>query len=109
MMTRTRSIDRIRARQARPAIAAGDTEPILQRQRDPAPGPEATALTLDVAARVRVALGELTDVQRRALELAYFEGLSQSDIAERLREPLGTVKTRIRTALQKLRAVMERG
>lgn len=108
MMTRTRSIDRIRARQARPAMT-GDAEPILQRQQDPAPGPEAATLTQDSAARVRAALAELTAVQRRALELAYFEGLTQTDIAERLREPLGTVKTRIRTALQRLRAVMERG
>jgi RNA polymerase sigma-70 factor (ECF subfamily) len=52
---------------------------------------------------VREALQELPDEQRESLELAYFEGLSQTEIAERTGLPLGTVKTRMRLALQKLR------
>ena len=52
---------------------------------------------------VRDALLELPDAQRRALELAYFEGLSQSEIAERLQEPLGTIKTRMQLGMKKLR------
>ena len=107
MMTRTRSIDRLRARQVRPA-ATGDVEARLQQQRDPSPDPEAEAVTTDAVARMRRAFAELTEGQRLAIELAYFEGLSQADIAEQLREPLGTVKTRIRSGLLKLRAAMVR-
>ncbi len=53
--------------------------------------------------RVREALDTLSPPQRQAIELAYFEGLSQSEIAERLQEPLGTIKTRVRLGMQKLR------
>ena len=52
---------------------------------------------------VRQALASLSAPQREAIELAYFEGLSQSEIAERLQEPLGTVKARVRLGMQKLR------
>ncbi len=53
--------------------------------------------------QVQLALEALSPPQRRAIELAFFEGLSQSEIAERLQEPLGTMKTRVRLGMQKLR------
>lgn len=64
---------------------------------------EAEVLSQDSARRVRGALGRLNENQRHVIELAYFEGLSQSEMAERMGQPLGTVKTWVRTALKNLR------
>jgi RNA polymerase sigma-70 factor (ECF subfamily) len=60
-------------------------------------------VTADEERRVRDAMGQLSEAQRRALQLAYFEGHSYREVAEYLEVPLGTVKTRIRDALKRLR------
>jgi RNA polymerase sigma-70 factor, ECF subfamily len=64
---------------------------------------EADVLSQDRARRVRAALERLNENQRHVIELAYFEGLSQTEMAERMGQPLGTVKTWVRTALKNLR------
>jgi RNA polymerase sigma-70 factor, ECF subfamily len=93
-MARTRALDRLRRR--------------TSRREDP--GDPSSAATesprTEEALAVRKALEGLTADQRRALELAYYEGLTQSEIATRLGEPLGTIKTRIRTAMIRLREVL---
>lgn len=100
MIARTRAIDRLRARQSRPDTT-GDI--LLDRMPGHTEPPSDALLANEQCARIRQGLGALPAEQRTALELAYFEGLSQSEIAERLAAPLGTIKTRIRTALATLR------
>ena len=58
---------------------------------------------IDRARRLKDAFEKLTPQQKTALELAYYEGLSQTEMADRLKQPLGTVKTWVRTALKHLR------
>ena len=101
IMTRARSLDRLRRRRAR--IADTEMDPAAPHPKDPDVDQETLAITAEEAGRLRGALDVLPDGQRTAIELAYYEGLSQSDIAARLQQPLGTVKTRIRTGLLKLR------
>ena len=64
---------------------------------------EQDILTSDQARRVKAAVEKLSPNQRQVIELAYFEGLSQTEMAERMGQPLGTVKTWVRTALKNLR------
>ncbi len=64
---------------------------------------EKVAINADQARRVREAMAKLDENQRSVIELAYFEGLSQSEMAERMGQPLGTVKTWVRSALKNLR------
>jgi RNA polymerase sigma-70 factor (ECF subfamily) len=97
-ITRNRAIDRLRRRGAVSRLVSGAAnEPT-------ATGTTPLELVEQRQARekIQAALRELTPEQRQVLELGYFEGLSQSEIATRLKEPLGTVKTRVRAALQKL-------
>ena len=100
MMARTRAIDRLRAQQTRRDAGA---EPDPERVPSSAVPVPDQIIANQQAARVRGAMVALPAEQQTVLELAYFEGLSQSEIAERLQIPLGTVKTRIRSALALLR------
>lgn len=96
-IARSRAIDRLRAQKAR-QMPSGPQDPV-------APGIDPAA-ELDAAQRaqiVRAAVAALDTEERTALELAYFSDLSQSQIAQRLKIPLGTVKTRIRSAMIRLR------
>ena len=57
--------------------------------------------------RILAALSGLPESQREVIMLAYFEGYSQSEMADKLKQPLGTVKTRVRLAMQKLRTILD--
>lgn len=69
-------------------------------------GPDPAASDLDTREAVRAALASLPPAQRQAVELAFYGGLTRVEIAERLGEPLGTVKTRLRLAMLKLRDLL---
>jgi len=106
MMARSRAIDRLRAKRARPETAAESNA--AESVPDAAMRQDLDLLSAEQVAQVRRALEELPEAQRVALELAYYEGLTHSEIAVRLDEPLGTVKTRIRQAVIKLRESLAR-
>ncbi len=107
-MARNRAIDRLRSKQRRARLRDEftDEQDVNPTGAAPITGEEAAARR-DTCASVRTAVRELTDVQRQAIEMAYFEGLTQLEIADRLGEPLGTVKARIRRGIGKLRRLVQ--
>ena len=104
-MTRNRAIDRVRARKRRSELLSESVPSDLGYEVNEAgAGDSADELWgKEKAAAVRAALANLPAEQRAALQLAYYSGLTQQEIAEKLREPLGTVKASIRRGLLKLR------
>ena len=104
MRARTRAIDRVRAiRRRSETFVAPLDEGVAAAAPDPGGDAAERAEDRDL---VLGALGRLSDPQREVLELAYYGGLTQTEIAERLKQPLGTVKTRIRLGLEPLREVL---
>ena len=97
--THGRSVDLLRADTSRRAREDRDARRTAESGYDI----EHEVLDLATSEHVRRSLAALPTDERQAIELAYFEGLSQSEIAERLQEPLGTIKTRVRLGMQKLR------
>jgi RNA polymerase sigma-70 factor, ECF subfamily len=102
MLARSRALDRRRALASRNRTA---TEAANEGPERSADGVLQTVVAED-ARRVRLALESISEAHREVLQLAYFEGLSQSEIAARLARPLGTVKTHTRLGLLKLRELL---
>jgi RNA polymerase sigma-70 factor, ECF subfamily len=106
MLTRTRAIDRVRARRARPdqqsAVDPDAAPPAVSTSRNP----EQVTIASDDARQVTQALTVLPTEQRALIELAYYQGLTHSEIAEQTGVPLGTVKTRLRSAMATLREAL---
>jgi RNA polymerase sigma-70 factor (ECF subfamily) len=105
-MARNTAIDRIRQKSAQPKMMAFEPdetpEPV---SRDSSP--EEQSLDRERRRRVQQVLNELPDEQREALVLAFFGGLTHIELAEQLGEPLGTIKSRIRMGLMRLRGLLE--
>ncbi|HKD17860.1 MAG TPA: sigma-70 family RNA polymerase sigma factor [Thermoanaerobaculia bacterium] len=100
--TRSRAIDRVRSRSSSSRPEARRLDDLSLEPAAPV-DVEAASAERQWEAVCRSAVGELPGDQRKVLELAYFEGLTQQEIAERTATPLGTVKTRARLGLMKLR------
>jgi RNA polymerase sigma-70 factor (ECF subfamily) len=108
-ITHNLAIDEIRRRRRRPQKAdSEEPEQILDSVADTGAGADVEGEVWLGALRDTIgrALAELPPAQREALEMAYFRGMTQREVAEALGEPLGTIKTRMRLGLQKLREAL---
>jgi RNA polymerase sigma-70 factor (ECF subfamily) len=100
-------IDELRRQRSHPSPAyEQDDRPVLRDIADATMDVAGAALEEEQHRLINAALEQIPGEQRQAIELAYFDGLSQSEIAAKLQNPIGTVKTRIRLGLQKLRDIL---
>ena len=112
-VARNRAIDSLRRQQAQPQVRASTAGPdeeddVYEQLADDGPGPLDLLTRAAEARSLDHCMGDLTAVQRQSLALAYFDGLSHAEVAAHLRQPLGTVKSWVRRALQSLKGCLER-
>ena len=100
-LARSRAIDRKRSQATRPKITSDYTD--AGAMSDPIPDPSEAIYLKERRVQVRQALSVLEPVQRQAVECSFYEGLSHSEIAQKLNRPLGTIKTYIRQGLIQMR------
>ena len=103
MIARSRALDRLRSREARHGREAG---PVEEESRAPDPSPEELSSMSQSRRAVAEAMACLSPEQREVINLAYFDGMSQTEMAEFLSLPLGTVKTRVRLGMMRLRDLL---
>ncbi|SCK33522.1 RNA polymerase sigma-70 factor, ECF subfamily [Variovorax sp. HW608] len=109
LIVRSRALDLLRRQRAEGAGRTQDFDEVLAETLPATqPGPQELADASEQALLLHQCLQQLAPAQREALSLAYMRELSHSELAERLGQPLGTIKTWIRRGLDKLRACMER-
>jgi len=107
-MARNRAIDRIRSKQRRSRLNDEFEQEIKPLQPEFEEDTSDLVISGESDRTLKKAVLDLSPEQREAIQLAYFKGLTQSEIAERLREPLGTVKARIRRGVQRLEQSVRR-
>jgi len=106
IMARNSAIDRIRAKKAQPATLSFEPEAFPEPVSADAT-PEEASVIEERRRRVQRVLNELPREQREVVVLSFFGGLTHAELAERLGEPLGTVKSRVRMGLHKLRGLLQ--
>lgn len=107
-IARNRAIDRLRARRSRPLTEPHDDALLVTpADDDVVPGPERSTSQSEERDAIAAALTKLPPDQRTLIEHAFFEGYTQSELAEKFQLPLGTVKTRIRTGMIALRGQLQ--
>lgn len=109
MITRNKAIDRVRARQRRSRASEAAIAEAETLSGDQGLHADDLSHRGEERARIRQALSKLPELQRRALDLAFFRGLTQAEISTELSAPLGTVKARIRRGLLALREILRSG
>lgn len=105
-LTRNRALDKLRAGKRREILLGEDQT--VEDEPDPMVEASVSVEAAEAAAAVRAALKGLNDKQRRALELAFFEGLAHAEVAAAMNQPLGTVKAWIRRGMLDLRPKLEK-
>jgi len=105
-ITRNRAIDRLRSRQRRARVIEGLKEEMASGM-EPYVSAAVPSLDTEHVSLIRNAVGNLPPDQRQAIEMAFFSGLTHAEIADKLSEPLGTVKARIRRGMLKLRESLQ--
>jgi RNA polymerase sigma-70 factor (ECF subfamily) len=107
-ITHNMAIDEVRKRRRRPQKAESeDSEAVLAGVADKGQSVEDQVWVVALRGTISGAMEQLPLAQRQVIELAYYQGLTQREIAENLSEPLGTIKTRMRLGMQKLRDFLE--
>lgn len=106
-MARNRSIDKLRSRQRRSRLNDSFEDESRTAEQMVRIDPAKEASTNEIGLQVRTAVMDLSPEQREAIQLAFFEGLTQLEIAQKTGEPLGTIKARIRRGLGRLRGMVK--
>jgi RNA polymerase sigma-70 factor (ECF subfamily) len=105
-ITHHRAVDELRRRRSQPEVDGLDEA--LASKEEPASDPSETYAQIEDKEAIQRARAKLPEAQRKPIEMAYYGGMTQVEISQALREPLGTIKTRMRLGMQKLRLLLER-